>query len=74
MLRQLLSMFPANDVISRTADINKKATVCLLISETDVWRIDFDLPGSRDGGISHHSNVIRLHKPIKMMPVLSALH
>ncbi len=48
--------------------------VCLPISETDVWTIGFDLPGSGDGGISHHSNVIRLHKSIRMMPVPSALH
>ena len=67
-------MFLANVDISRTADINKKASVCLLISETDVWTIGFDLPGSGDGGISHHSNVIRLHKSIRMMPVPSALH
>ena len=74
VLRQLLSMFLANVAISRTADINKKTSVCLLISETDVWTIGFDLPGSGDGGIPHHSNVIRLHKPIRMMPVPSALH
>ncbi len=69
VLRQLLSMFLANVAISRTADINKKISVCLLISETDVWTIGFDLPCSGDGGIPHHSNVIRLHKPIRMMPV-----
>ena len=73
-LRQLLSMFPANVAISRTADVNKKTRVCLLISETDVWMIGFDLPGSGDGGIPHHSNVISLHKPIRMTPVPSALH
>ena len=67
-------MFLANVAISRTADINKKTSVCLPISETDVWTIGFDLPGSGDGGIPHHSNVIRLHKPIRMMPVPSALH
>ena len=66
-------MFLANVVISRTADINKKTSVCLLISETDVWTIDFDLPGSGDGGIPHRSNVIRLHKLIKIMPIPSAL-
>ena len=69
VLRQLLSMFLANFAISRTADINKTTSVCLLISETDVRTIDFDLPCSGDGGIPHHSNVIRLHKPIRMMPV-----
>ena len=74
VLRQLLSIFLANVAISRTADINKKTSVCLLMSETDVWTIGFDLPGSGDGGIPHHSNVIRLHKPIRMMPVSSALH
>ena len=74
VLCHLLSMSLANVVISRTADINKKTSVCLLISETDVWTIGFDLLGSGDGGISHHSNVIRLHKPIRMMPVPSALH
>ena len=74
VLRQLLSMFLANVTISRTADINKKTSVCLPICETDVWMIGFDLPGSGDGGIPHHSNVIRLHNPIRMMPVPSALH
>ena len=74
VLRQLLSMFLANVAISRTADINKKTSVCLLISETDVWTIGFDLLGIGDGGIPHHSNVIRLHKPIRMMPIPSALH
>ena len=73
VLRQLLPMFLANVAISRTADINKKTGACLLISETDVWTICFDLPGSGDGGIPHHSNVIRLHEPITMMPVSSAL-
>ena len=71
---QLLSMFLANVAISRTADINRKTSVCLLISETDVWIIGFDLLGSGDGGIPHHSNIIRLHKPIRMMPVPSVLH
>ena len=74
VLHQLLSMFIANVAISRTADINKKTSICLLISETDVWTIVFDLLGSRDGGIPHHSNVICLHKPIRMMPVPSAIH
>ena len=74
VLRQLLSMFLANVAVSRTADINKKTSVCLLISETDVWTIGFDLPCSGDGGIPHHSNVIRLHNPIRMMLVPSALH
>ena len=74
VLRQLLSMFLANVAISRTADINKKTSVCLPISETDVWTIGFDLPGSGDGDIPHHSNVIRLHKPIRMMPVPSAFY
>ncbi len=64
----------ANVAISRTADINKKTSVCLPISETDVWTIGFDFLGSWDGDIPHHSNVIRLHKPIRMMPVPSALH
>ena len=67
-------MFLANVAISRTADINKKTSLCLSISETDVWTIGFDLLGSGDGGIPHHSNVIRLHKPIRTMPVPSALH
>ena len=66
VLRQLLSMFLANVAISRTADINKKTRVCLLISKTDVWMIGFDLPGSGDGGIC-------LHKLIKIIPVQSAL-
>ena len=74
VLRQLLSMFLANVTISTTADISKKTSVCLLISETDVWTIGFDAPGNGDGGIPHHSNVICLHKPIRVMLVPSALH
>ena len=74
VLCQLLSMFLANVAINRTADINKKTSVCLLICETDVWTIGFDLLGSGDGGIPHHSNVIHLYKPIRMMSVPSALH
>ena len=67
-------MFPANVAISRAADINKKTSVCLSISESDVWTIGFNLLGSGDGASPHYSNVIRLHKPIWMMPVPSALH
>ena len=39
-----------------------------------IRRQGFDLPGSGDGCIPHHSNVICLHKPVRMMPVPSALH
>ena len=67
-------MFPANVATSRAADINEKTSVCLPISESDVWTIGFNLLGSGDGASPHHSNVIRLHKPIRMMPVPSALH
>ena len=69
-----LTMLP-----SAGADINKKANVCLLIytclliCETDVRTIGTDLPRSRDGCIPH-SDVVRLHKPIRMMSVPSALH
>ena len=70
VLRQILSMFLANVAISRTADIS----VFLHISESEVWTIGFDLSGSGDGGISHHSNAIHLHKPIRMIAVPSALH
>ncbi len=65
---------PGDVAISTTADINKKTNVCLLIFETDVRMIGTDLPRSRNGCIPHHSDVIRLHKPIRMMPVPSALH
>ena len=41
---------------------------------TDVRTIGTALPSSREGCIRHHSNVIHLHKPIRMMPVPSALH
>ena len=71
---QLLSLFPGDIAISRTADINKKTSVCLPISETDVRTIGTDLPTSRDGGIPHHRYVVHLHKPIRIMPVPSALH
>ena len=69
----LFSMFLANVAISRTADINKNTSVCF-ISETDYWTIGFDPLGSGDGGIPHHSNVICLHKSIRMMQVPSTLH
>ena len=74
VLCQLLSLFSGDVAISRTADINMKTTICPLISETDVRTIGTDLPSSRDDCIPHHSAVIRLHKPIRMMPVPSALH
>ena len=63
-----------SEILRKTLDNNKKTSVCLLISEKDVCRIGFNVLGSGDGGIPHHSNVIRLHKPIRMMPVPSALH
>ena len=70
VLRQLLSMFLANVAISRTADINKKISVCLLISETDVWTVGFDLHGSGDGGIPH----IVMSSVSTSLSVPSALH
>ena len=51
-------MLLAKVPISRRADINKKTSICRLISETNVWMIAFDLCGSGDGGIPRHSNVI----------------
>ena len=64
MLDQLLSMFPTDVAIGRTADVDEKAGVSLLVSETDVRSVGFDLPCSGDGGIPHHYDVIHLHKPI----------
>ena len=45
-----------------------------VISEIDVRTIGNNLSSSKDECIPHHSNVVRLHKPIMMMPVPSALH
>ena len=52
----------------------QKAGVSLLVSETDVRSVGFDLPCSGDGRIPHHYDVIRLHKPIRLMPIPPALH
>ena len=49
---QLLSLFPGNVAITRTADINKKTNVCLLNSETDVRTIGIDLAISSRRGSS----------------------
>ena len=67
-------MLPTDVAIGRTADINEKAGVSLLVSETDVWSVGFDLPCSGDGCIPHHHDVICLHKPIRLMLVPPALH
>ena len=74
ILGQLLSMLPTDVAIGRTADVNEKAGVSLLVSETDVRSVGFDLPCSGDGRIPHHYDVIRLHKPIRLMPIPPALH
>ena len=60
ILGQLLSMLPTDVAIGRTADVNEKAGVSLLVSETDVRSVGFDLPCSGDGRIPHHYDVIRL--------------
>ena len=73
-LGQLLSMLPTDVAIGRTADVNEQAGVSLLVSETDVRSVGFDLPCSGDGRIPHHYDVIRLHKPIRLMPIPPALH
>ena len=70
VLCQILSMLPANIAIGRTAGINKKTRVSLLVSETDVR---YDLPCSGDGCIPHHYDVAHLCKPIRLMPVPPAL-
>ena len=64
-------MLPTDVAIGRTADVNEKAGVSLLVSETDVRSVGFDLPCS---GIPHHYDVIRLHKPIRLMSIPPALH
>ena len=74
ILGQLLRMLPTDVAIGRTADVNEKAGVSLLVSETDVRSVGFDLPCSGDGRIPHHYDVIRLHKPIRLMPIPPALH
>ena len=74
ILGQLLSMLPIDVAIGRTADVNELAGVSLLVSETDVRSVGFGLPCSEDGRIPHHYDVIRLHKPIRLMPIPPALH
>ena len=74
VLCQLLSMLPTNVAIGKTADINEKAGVSLLVSETDVRSVGFDLPCSGDGRIPHHHHVVRLHKPIRLICVVAPLH
>ena len=46
--------------------------ICTLVH--NVWSAGFDLPCSGDGRIPHHYDVIRLHKPIRFMPIPPALH
>ena len=67
-------MLPTDVAICRTADVNEQAGVSLLVSETDVRSVGFDLPCSGDGRTPHHYDVIRLHKPIRLMPIPPALH
>ena len=74
VLRQLLSVFPVDVAIGRAADINKKTVARLLISETDVRTVGFDLLSSGNGRILHKHNVVCLHKPIRLMPVPSTRH
>ena len=64
ILCQLLSILPTDVAISRTADINEKAGVSLLVSETDVQSVGFDLPCSGNGCIPQHHDVFRPHKLI----------
>ena len=72
--RQLLSMLPTDVAIGRTDDVNEKAGVSLLVSETDARSVGFDLLGRGDGRIPYHYDVVRLHKPIRLMPIPPALH
>ena len=58
ILGQLLSMLPTDVAIGRTADVNEKAGVSLLVSEKDVRSVGFDLPCSGDGRIPHHYLII----------------
>ena len=60
--------------IVRTADINKKTGISLFVSETNIWSVGFHLPCSGDGRGPHHHDVVRLHKPIRLIPVPPALH
>ena len=46
-----LSMLPTDVAIDRTADVNEQAGVSLLVSETGVRSVGFDLPCSGDGRI-----------------------
>ena len=46
----------------------------MFIPLTDVRSVGFDLPCSGDGRILHHCDVIRLHKPIRLLPIPPALY
>ena len=75
-VRQLFSLFPGDVAISRTADINKKTQVFVLLflKQMSGRLALINLFSSRDGCIPHHSDVVHLHKTIRVMPVPSALH
>ena len=67
-------MLSTEVAIGRTADINKKTGIGLVVSETDVRSVGFDLSCNGDGGIPHHYDVLRLHKPNRLALVPPALH
>ena len=52
ILWQFLSMLSTDGAIGRTADIIEKTAVSLIVSETDVRSVGFDLPCSEDGPYS----------------------
>ena len=69
VLVHLVSMFPSNVSISKTAVINKKTSCCLHISKRDVTTTGTDYLSSTDGCMSRHSNAVCLHKTINIMSV-----
>ena len=60
---QLLSLFPGDVAIGRTADVRMIGTD-LVSSMVAGWLYD----------IPYHSDIVRFHKPMRMMPIPSALH
>ena len=54
--------------------ISMRRQVLAFLSLRHVRSVGFDLPCSDDGRIPYHHDVVRLHKPIRLMPVPPGLH
>ena len=72
MLCQLLSMLPTNVAVDRS--LISIWQVLAFLSLRHVQLVGFDLRCSGDGRIPYYHDVVRLHKPIRLMPIPPALH